>query len=108
MRNNQGLGKDEVRRTVEHITNARTLIEKHLDYQTNLLHNFIDFRKAFDRVYPEGLWTTLQKCGIDHELITIIKALYNNNSSSVLISNNIGNSFKSMVGVRQGCTLSTV
>ena len=94
------------RSTVEQITNVRTLKEKHLGSQTNLFHNFIDFRKAFDRVYHEGLWSTLQKCGIDHELITMIKALYNNNSSSVLISNNIGNSFKSTVGVRQGCILS--
>ena len=94
------------RSTIEHITNVRTLIEKHLDSQTNLFHNCIDFKKVFDRVYHEGLWSTFQKCCIDHELITIIKALYNNNSSSVLISNNIGNSFKSTVGVRQGCILS--
>ena len=67
--------------TVEQIQNVRTLLVKHLDSQTKLFHNFIDFRKAFDGVYHEGLWSTLQKCGIDHELITIIKALYNNNSS---------------------------
>ena len=36
----------------------------------------------------------------------MIKALYNTNSSSILINNNIGNSFKSTLGVRQGCILS--
>ena len=38
----------------------------------------------------------------------MIKALCNTNSSSVLISNNIGNPFKSTVLVRQGCKLSTL
>ena len=94
-------GFQKGRSTVEQIINVRTLKEKHLDSQTYLFRYFIDFRKAFDRVYHEGLWSTLQKCGIDQELITMIKALYNNNSSSVLVSKNIGNSFKSTVGVRQ-------
>ena len=94
------------RTTVEQIINVRTLIEKHLDSQRNLFRNFIYFMKAFDRVYHEVLWSTLQKCVIDHELITIIKALYNNNSISIMISNNIINSFKSTVGVSQGCILS--
>ena len=84
----------KVRSTVEQIRNVRTFIEEHIDSKTNLFHNFIDFRKSFDRVYHEGLWSTLQKCGIDLKLITMIKALYNINSSSVLISKNIGNSFK--------------
>ena len=47
------------------------------------------------------MWSTLRKCGIQHELIIIIKVLYNTNSSSVLISNNLCNSFKSTVGIRQ-------
>ena len=38
------------RSTVEQIFNIRLLIEKHLDHQEPLYHNFIDFKKAFDRV----------------------------------------------------------
>ena len=36
--------------TVEQISNSQVIIEKHLQHQHDLLHNFIDFKKAFDRV----------------------------------------------------------
>ena len=36
--------------TVEQILNCRLLMEKHIDQQRPLCHNFIDFKKAFDRV----------------------------------------------------------
>ena len=36
------------RSTVGQIFNCRVLIEKHLQHQRDLLHNFVDFKKAFD------------------------------------------------------------
>ena len=100
---NKGFRKD--RNTINQITNVRSFIDNHIDSQTNLFHNFIDFSKEFDRVYHEGIWSILQKCGNHHKLITMIKAFYSNNTSLVLISNNLGNSFKKTVGLRQGCLL---
>ena len=38
------------RSTAEQIFNLRLLIEKHLDHQQPLYHNFIDFKKVFDHV----------------------------------------------------------
>jgi hypothetical protein len=38
------------RSTSEQIFNLRLLIEKHLQHQNDLYHNFIYFTKAFDRV----------------------------------------------------------
>ena len=38
------------RSTVEQIFNSRVIMEKHLPHQRDLLHNFTDFKKAFDRV----------------------------------------------------------
>ena len=38
------------RSTVEQIFNGRVLIEKHLQHQSTLFHNFRDFKKAFDKV----------------------------------------------------------
>ena len=74
----------------------------------DLYHNFIDFKKAFDRVWHDGLWTSLQKYGINSNIISMIKYLYCNSSSAVLINNIQGNTFKKTVGVRQGCLLSPV
>ena len=44
-----------VRSTVEQICNIRILIEKCIEHQQELYHNFIDFKKAFDHVWHEGL-----------------------------------------------------
>ena len=37
--------------TVEQIVNSTVIIEKHEQHQCDLFHNFIDFKKAFDRVW---------------------------------------------------------
>ena len=39
------------RSTTEQIFNLRILCEKYLQHQQNLCHVFIDFKKAFDRVW---------------------------------------------------------
>ena len=48
------------RSTPEQIFNLRILGEKYLQHQQNLYHVFIDFKKAFDRVWHEALWTTMR------------------------------------------------
>ena len=49
------------RSTTEQIFNLRILGEKYLQHQQNLYHIFIDFKKAFDRVWHEALWATMRK-----------------------------------------------
>ena len=83
-------------------------IEKQLRVQKNLYHNFIDFKKAFDRVWHEGLWHTMNSFGISNDITEYIKALYANSESSVLQENNIGDPYKTSVGVREGSPLSPV
>ena len=41
--------------TAERIFNCRVMIAKHLEHQRTLFHNFIDFKKAFDRVCHDDL-----------------------------------------------------
>ena len=96
------------RSTTEQIFNIRLLIEKHLQHQHDLYHNFIDFKKAFDRVWHEGLWQVLRNYNFDNNLIQVIQALYTHSSSAVLINNTVGELFKTTIGVRQGCLLSPV
>ena len=43
------------RSTTEHIFNLRILCEKYLQHQQDLYHVFIDFKKAFDRVWHAAL-----------------------------------------------------
>ena len=57
------------RSTCAQIFNLRVLCEKYAHHQQHLYHVFIDFKKAFDRVWHAALWTTMKN--------------YNNNQRSI-------------------------
>ena len=60
------------RNTAEQIFNLRILCEKYPQHQQNLQHVFIDFRKAFDRVWHEALLATMRKYNINANIIRAI------------------------------------
>ncbi|GFO35505.1 endonuclease-reverse transcriptase [Plakobranchus ocellatus] len=82
------------------------LMEKYLQHQQELHHVFIDFKKALDRIWHEALWSTMRKYNINSNLMSVIENFYNKATSAVFCNNNIGDWFRSTVGVRQGCLLS--
>ena len=77
------------RSTTEQIFNLRILCEKYLQHQQDLYHVFIDFRKAFGRVWHAALWATM-KYNISTNLIRVIKNLYDKATSAVLFNNSTG------------------
>ena len=93
------------RSTTEQILNLRILCEKSLQHQQDLYHVFIDFKKAFNRVWHATLWATMKKYSISINLIRINKNLFNKTTSAVLFNSSIGDWFRITVGVRQGCLL---
>ena len=64
------------RSTTEQIFNLRILCEKYLQHQQNLYHVFIDFKKAFDRVWHAALWATMRKYNISANPVRTIEQLY--------------------------------
>ena len=78
------------------------LCEKYTHHQQYLYHIFIDFKKAFDRVWHKALWATIKNYNIDHDILRAIKGLYNNSTSAVYKDGTNGDWFKTTVGVRQG------
>ena len=94
------------RSTTGQIFNLRILCEKYLQHQQNLYHVFIDFKKAFDRVWHEALWTSMRKYNINASIIRAIENLYDKAKSAVLFNGSTGEWFRTTVRVRQGCLLS--
>ena len=92
------------RSTTEQVCNLRILCEKYL--QQNLYHVFIEFKKAFDRVWHEALWATMRKYNINASIIRAIENLYDKAQNAVLFNGSTGEWFRTTVGVRQGCLLS--
>ena len=56
------------RSTTEQIFNLGILCEKYLQHQQDLYHIFIDFKKAFNRVWHAALWATMKKYNISTNL----------------------------------------
>ena len=93
------------RSTTEQIFNLRILCEKYLQHQQSLYHVFVDFKIGFDSVWNTALWATMRLYNINDNLIKNIKCLYNKATSAVYHDNNIGEWFRTTIGVRQGCLL---
>ncbi|KAK2154599.1 hypothetical protein NP493_2167g00018 [Ridgeia piscesae] len=94
------------RSTTEQIFNLRILCEKYLQHQQDLYHVFVDFKKAFDRVWHAALWATMRRFNINANLLRLIQNLYDKATSAVYLNNSIGDWFRTTIGVRQGCVLS--
>ena len=67
---------------VEQIFNLRIPCGKYLQHQQDRYHVFIDFKKAFDRVWLAALWATMKKYNISADLIRDIKNLYDKATSA--------------------------
>ena len=66
----------------------------------------LDQTKAFDRVNHEYLFTTLEHLGIKGDFLEVIKIMYKDITSQVIINNALTEKIKIERGVRQGCPLS--
>jgi hypothetical protein len=95
------------RSTVEQIFVWRQLAERYIEAQHGELVNvFIDFKKAFDRVWHAGMLRVLQHYNIPRKLTAMIQNLYSQAVSAVRVGTDISDWFRQTVGVRQGCVLS--
>ena len=74
-------------------------VEKYLEEQ-KLFHSFIDFKKAFDRVWYDWHWCILK-------YYNIARSLYDEATSAALLNGSVGYFFQTTAAV-QGCPLSLV
>ena len=66
---------------------------------------FIDVKKAYDRVWRDGLWKRLSDSGVQGKVWRLLRAGYVTIKSYVLCDGEQSQWFDSAVGVRQGCVL---
>ena len=93
--------------TIDHIFLFKQIIELFRFKKTKLFCAFIDYQKAFDTVWREGLWYKMDKLyNIKGKILTVIKNLYSNIKSCVFVGGERSEFFESLTGVRQGENLS--
>ena len=94
--------------TSDHIFTLRTLVDKYVSHSTNgkLYTCFIDFKKAFDSVWHDGLFYKLLHYKIGGKFYDLIKNLYSKTKCSIKCADKRTEFFDYQKGVRQGCILS--
>ena len=66
---------------------------------------FIDFRKAFDTVFREGLWHILDKAGCPRHFVAIIRSFHDNMKATVREGSDQSPPFDVTCGTKQGCII---
>ncbi len=67
---------------------------------------FIDFKKAFDSIWHQGLFYKLIESGIEGKTYDLIKSMYTESKCGVKINTKRTRYLSQERGVRQGCCLS--
>jgi exonuclease III len=95
-------GFTEGKGCTEHIYVLDRIIQARKKEGKNTYLFFLDVRKAFDTVWRDGLLYKLWQAGVRGKLWRIIKAMYADNFSAILLDGKASRWFKILQGVRQG------
>lgn len=95
-------------RTTDNLFIFKQILHKYFSNKQKLYVSFIDYEKAFDSVWHNGLFNKMQNLGINGKFFNIIRSMYSTINSSVLINGKISESFSSNRGIKQGDGLSPV
>ena len=85
----------------------KNLIDRHTHKGASHLYTcFVDFRRAFDTVWHDGLFYKLRCIGVSDKYYQTIKSMYTSTNLSVKVGNYCTDTFSSFTGVRKGDNLS--
>ena len=96
------------RSTLDHVFTLYAMIQKQLVKHKKLYVAFIDFRKAFDGISREKLWSVLRNIGIRGKMFRALKSMYEFVSTKVRVNGVYTDNFLCPRGLKQGETCSPV
>ena len=73
------------RSTAEQVASLRIFCEKYIEHDSKVFLSFVDYRKAFDRVWHDAIWAVLRKYGIDENIMRALEQLYTKSTSKVRV-----------------------
>ena len=103
--NNQ-IGFRKGYRTSDHVFVLKSLIDLYTKNDKKVYACFVDFQKAYDTIWRNGLFYKLMKYGFSQKIIFLLKSMYDRVVSAVKVKSGRTATFTPLVGVRQGCNLS--
>ena len=93
-------------RTSDHIFIINTIFRKFCSNNRHLYLCFVDFRKAYDKVWQDALMLKLLNIGIKGNFFGTIRAMYENCNLCIKSNGMLSNTFECKSGVKQGDVLS--
>ena len=104
--NDNQFGFRENKSTVDCLFILQTIVNIQLHKKRKMYCAFVDFKKAFDLVYRNGIRFKLCESGAPLTIVKAIKAIYNSVKVCVRNLGSISDCFDSLVVVKQGEPLS--
>ena len=89
--------------TINHNITLRHIIEKVWEKKEEVFCCFVDFKKSFDTVPREKLWHRMEELGVPMHLRAALHRIYKGVKVKIRMSVGISESFRSDIGVKQGC-----
>ena len=94
-------------RTSDHLLTLKAIVKKYVTLgKKKIFACFVDFKKAFDSVWHQGLFFKLENLGIKGNILNLIKDIYRKTKCAVKVDGKITDFFDFTKGVSQGCPLS--
>ena len=102
------IGFKKEARPADHIFVLKSAIDKYLGNGKKMYACFVDYQKAFDNIWREGLYYKMITAGISTSIIKLIRDMYNKNNQCLKLNGWVTGQFPSIKGVKQGCVLSPI
>ena len=106
--NENQIGFRKGRHTTDHIFFLKSIIDKVVKKGQYLYICFVDFSKAYDKVWRSALFFKLECLGINGPILDMIKDMYNSVNYSLKLPQGVTDPIPSEVGLKQGCIMSPV
>ena len=100
------IGFTEKSQTIDHMLVIKTLADKYKHEGKKLFLGFVDFRKAYDTVWRDGLFFKLLSNGINGRFFKVVKSMYGDSEMGVKVGDKRTAFFGNNIGVKQGEVMS--
>ena len=94
--------------TLDHMFLLQCVIDVFTWNKRKLFYLFADYKKAFGTVWMEGLWWKLIRDNVNVKLLKVIRSMYSNIKSCVMVNQKLSDTFMCNIGVKQGENLSSL
>ena len=99
-------GFRENRGCIDQLTVLYKIVEKRLSLDKTTIIAFIDFRKAFDKVWRDGLLWKMNELGVPQRFSTYVRHFLSSRQTRVEVNNTWSKEFTLKEGLPQGSSIS--